>query len=277
MPGPRTPGCRSTQEAVGRVRWLAAGSRRLSASAGAGGAVGGLLGGGQGTISKPGKLPLGQASSRARLTASHGPAIPVAVGHPGPIRPRWYSRSHSAPVPTGPCPGGPPGAFHRRACADAPRAPAGLPAPRCVGTRPGYVPSGPRRTHRARHTPRPWGSAGSLPHHAWLATARPGLPPRCSRRAPGARGTPEHPGAAPRLSVPRVRGTSCTDGCRSRGGDGWHRDGTGGLCPGGKSLSGCIPGQPAVTGTALAAGCGSPCGARCLVEGLWGLPRVPIP
>lgn len=60
--------------------------------------------------------------------------------------------------------------------ADPARAPAGLPAPRCVGTGAGYVPPGPPRTHRARHTPRPSGCAGSLPHRAWLATARPGLP-----------------------------------------------------------------------------------------------------
>lgn len=57
--------------------------------------------------------------------------------------------------------------------ADLARAPAGLPAPHCVGTGAGYVLPGLPRTHRARHTPKPSGCASSrrLPGLRWLARA----------------------------------------------------------------------------------------------------------
>lgn len=55
------------------------------------GGHGRAVSGGQATISKPGKLPLGRASSRARLTTSHGTATPVAIRHPDPIQPNWRS------------------------------------------------------------------------------------------------------------------------------------------------------------------------------------------
>lgn len=81
--------------AAPRKRWAGcAGSLRGHGGSlpalGLGGPWEGCLGG-QGTISKPGKLPLGRTSSCARLTTSHGTATPVAIRHPDPIQPNWRS------------------------------------------------------------------------------------------------------------------------------------------------------------------------------------------
>lgn len=159
-------GCSRPQEAVGTV---------IALQLQGWGDVGGLSGEEQDATTKLARLP------------PHGMVIPTA---PQP----QYNRAPSAGAVQAA-----PGVLCRGAGRTAvPRALAGLPAPGCVGTRPGYVPSGPQRTHRARHTPRPSGCAGSLPRHAWLATARPGLPPRCSG-----------------FGTPRVGAL-----CRRQGGDG---------------------------------------------------------
>lgn len=147
-------------------------------------------------------------------------------------------------------------------------APAGLPAPRRVGTAAGYVLPGLPRTHRARHTPRPSGCASS--RRLLACDGSPGPPgthrhagqghpasgtasPRCWR---GVLGTlHKYPGHGALLAVPWAQRRQ-----PHGAGDGWDDSG---MAPGSvperwKSL-GCV--APALTETVLVR-----CG--CVVEEL---------
>lgn len=270
------PRPRSAQEAVGRVRWLAAGSRRLSASVGAGGAVGGLFGGG--------RLRFQSLESSRWAEPAPAPASPHPMGR----RPPWPSGTPTLYSQTGaPHPILPPPYPHGAVSRWPPRS-IWVPRVRGGASCPGRPPRAPLRGHA------PWVRAvraaenAPSPAHAQASGLRrlPASPRLACDGSPGppAALLPPCPGRAAPPSTPvRHRGSPCLvrvarrapRGSQRQGGDGWHMESTRGLRPGGKNLSGGIPGQPAGMGMVLAVGCGSPCRAQGLVRGCGVFPMSP--